>query len=329
MGPETLAQVLQPLQNIFKDHEHPGLLVGLDSGDDAAVYKINNDMAVIHTIDFFTPIVDDPFQYGAIAAANAVSDVYAMGGEVILALNVCGFPADMPQRVISEILRGGAIKIAETGGVLAGGHTINDKEPKYGLSVLGQVHPDRLLTRAGARANDVLVLTKPLGVGVITTAFKKNAVKSSHMETAVETMMTLNKDASRVIRQVDVSACTDITGFSLLGHTWEMACKSSVRIQLSLGQLPFLEGAVDYAKKRHFPGGACRNEQYYKKHVDFAPGIPDEMKMLLFTPETSGGLLASVSKDSLETLMDLFTKKKHPFHIVGTVIEGEGVEVIS
>jgi selenide,water dikinase len=329
MGPETLAQVLQPLHNIFKSHEHPGLMVGLDSGDDAAVYKINDDMAVIHTIDFFTPIVDDPFQYGAIAAANAVSDVYAMGGEVILALNVCGFPPDMPPRVISEILRGGAVKIAETGGILAGGHTINDKEPKYGLSVLGQVHPERLLTRAGARAGDVLVLTKPLGVGVITTAFKQNAVKSSHMETAIETMMTLNKDASRIIRQVDVSACTDITGFSLLGHTWEMACKSSVRIQLSLGQLPFLEGAVDYAKKGHFPGGACRNEQYYKKHVDFAPSIPDEMKMLLFTPETSGGLLASVSKDSVETLMDLFTKKKHPCHIVGTVIEGEGVEVIS
>jgi selenide,water dikinase len=328
MGPGTLAQVLQPLQNIFKDHEHPALLVGLHSGDDAAVYKINNDIAVIHTIDFFTPIVDDPFQYGAIAAANAVSDVYAMGGEVILALNVCGFPTDMPHRVISEILRGGAVKIAETGGVLAGGHTINDKEPKYGLSVLGRVRPDRLLTRAGARAGDVLVLTKPLGVGVITTAFKQNAVKSSHMETAVETMMTLNKDASRIIRQVDASACTDITGFSLLGHSWEMACKSSVRIQLSLGQLPFLEGAFDYAKERRFPGGACRNEQYYKKYVDFAPGIPDEMKMLLFTPETSGGLLASVSKDSLETLIDLFTRKKLPFHIVGTVIEGEGVAVI-
>jgi len=329
MGPGTLAQVLLPLQNIFKDNEHPALLLGLDSGDDAAVYKINDEVAVIHTIDFFTPIVDDPFQYGAIAAANAVSDVYAMGGEVILALNVCAFPLDMPHRVISEILRGGAVKIAETGGVLAGGHTINDKEPKYGLSVMGQVHPDRLLTTAGARVDDVLVLTKPLGVGAITTAFKQNAVKSSHMETAIETMMTLNKDASRIIRQVDVSACTDITGFSLLGHTWEMACKSSVRIQLSLGRLPFLEGAFDYAKKKCFPGGACRNEQYYKKNVDFDPGIPDETRMLLFTPETSGGLLASISKDSLETLISLFDKEKHPFHIVGTVIEGEGVEVIS
>lgn len=328
MGPGTLAQVLQPLQTIFKDHEHPGLLVGLDCGDDAAVYKINDDMAVIHTVDFFTPIVDDPFQYGAIAAANAVSDVYAMGGEVILALNVCGFPTDMPNRVISGILRGGAEKIAETGGVLAGGHTINDKEPKYGLSVLGQVHPDRLLTRVGARVGDVLVLTKPLGVGVITTAFKQNAVKSSHMEQAVESMMALNKDASRLIRQVDVSACTDITGFSLLGHSLEMVRKNHVRIQLSLGQLPFLEGVSGYANEKRFPGGACRNEQYYKKHIDFAPGIPDEMKMLLFTPETSGGLLASVSPDSIGTLTDLFTRKKLPFNVVGTVIQGEGVEVI-
>jgi selenide,water dikinase len=329
MGPATLAQVLLPLQNIFKDNEYPALLVGLDSGDDAAVYKINDEVAVIHTIDFFTPIVDDPFQFGAIAAANAVSDVYAMGGEVILALNVCGFPLDMPHRVISEILRGGAVKIAETGGVLAGGHTINDKEPKYGLSVMGQVHPDRLLTTAGARVDDVLVLTKPLGGGAITTAFKQNLVKPSHMEKAVETMMILNKDASRIIRQVDVSACTDITGFSLLGHTWEMACKSNVRIQLSFDRLPFLEGAFDYAKKKCFPGGACRNQQYYKKYVDFAPGIPDDIRMLLFTPETSGGLLASVSKESLETLMDLFNREKHPFHIVGTVTEGEGVEVIS
>jgi selenide,water dikinase len=328
MGPGTLAQVLLPIQNFFKSQKFPGILVGLDSGDDAAVYKINNDMAVIHTVDFFTPIVDDPFQYGAIAAANAVSDVYAMGGEVILALNICGFPSDLPPRMVSEILRGGAVKITEAEGVLAGGHTIIDREPKYGLSVLGQVHPEKLLTRAGARVGDILVLTKPLGVGVITTALKQNAAKSSHMEKAVESMMSLNKDASRIIRQVDVSACTDITGFSLLGHSWDVAQKSSVRIQLSFGKLPFLEGAFDYAKERHFPGGACKNEQYYKKYVTFDPSIPDEIKMLLFTPETSGGLLASVSKDSLDTLTVLFTQKKHPLWIVGEVIEGEGVEVI-
>lgn len=327
MGPEALAQVLRPLQDIFQGQDFPGLLVGLDSGDDAAVYKINNETAIIQTIDFFTPIVDDAYEFGAIAAANAMSDVYAMGGDVVLALNVCGFPSDLPVGVISEILRGGAEKVAEAGGVLAGGHTIIDKEPKYGLAVLGLVHPERLLTRAGARAGDLVVLTKPLGVGLITTALKKEAAESSHLRKAVKSMITLNKEASRLIRQADVSACTDITGFALLGHCCEMAQKSGVRIKLAFSKLPFIEGALDYAEKRFFPGGACSNERYYKKHVVFDPGLPDEMKMALFTPETSGGLLAAVSKESWQSLAGRFERDKHPFHLVGEVVEGEGVEV--
>lgn len=327
MGPEALAQVLRPLQDIFQSYDFPDLIVGLDSGDDAAVYKINNDVAIIQTVDFFTPIVDDPFQFGAIAAANAMSDVYAMGGEVILALNICGFPTDLPEQMISEILRGGAEKVAEAGGVLAGGHTINDKEPKYGLAVLGQVHPEELLTRAGARVGDILVLTKPLGVGLITTALKKEEAESPHVKKAAKTMMALNKEASRIIRRLEVSACTDVTGFSLLGHSCEMAQKSNVRIQLSFSQLPFLDGALDYAGKRFFPGGACNNERYYKKHVDFEAGLSEEQKMALFTPETSGGLLAAVSKDSVEFLENRFKQKRHSFWIVGEVVEGEGVEV--
>jgi len=328
MGPEALAQVLRPLHNIFQGQNFPELLVGLDSGDDAAVYLVNNEIAIIQTIDFFTPIVDDPYEFGAIAAANAMSDVYAMGGEVVLALNVCGFPPKLPNQMISEILRGGAEKIAEAGGVLAGGHTIIDKEPKYGLSVLGQVHPERLLTKAGARVGDILVLTKPLGVGLITTALKQDAVESLHLRKAVKSMMALNKETSRIIRQVDVSACTDITGFSLLGHSYEMAQKSKVRIQLSFSKLPFIEGALDYAKKRFFPGGACNNERYYKKHVVFDSSLSDEMKMALFTPETSGGLLAAVSKESLQLLTNRFNRKRHTFRIVGEVVDGEGVEVI-
>jgi selenide,water dikinase len=303
------------------------LLIGLDSGDDAAVYKINNQLAIIQTVDFFTPIVDDPYQFGSIAAANAMSDVYAMGGEVLLALNICGFPSKLPAQIISEILRGGAEKVAEAGGVLAGGHTIVDKEPKYGLCVLGRVHPERLLTRAGARVGDILVLTKPLGVGLITTALKKEAAQPSHLEKAVKSMMTLNKEASRVIRQADVSACTDITGFALLGHGCEMAQKSGVRIKLSFSRLPFIDGALDYAKKRFFPGGACSNERYYKKHVVFAPGFTDEMKMALFTPETSGGLLAAVSKESWQSVANQLKPGKHPFRVVGEVEAGEGVEV--
>lgn len=327
MGPEALAQVLRPLQTIFQGRNFPDLLVGLDSGDDAAVYKINNETAIIQTIDFFTPIVDDPYEFGAIAAANAMSDVYAMGGEVVLGLNVCGFPSRLPERMISEILRGGAEKVAEAGGVLAGGHTIIDKEPKYGLAVLGLVHPERLLTRAGARVGDILVLTKPLGVGLITTALKKEAAESSHLKKAVKSMITLNKEASRLIRQADVSACTDITGFSFLGHSCEMAQKSSVRIKLSFSRLPFIEGALDYAEKRFFPGGACNNERYYKKHVVFDSNFSDEMKMALFTPETSGGLLAAVSKDSWQSLADRFDRDNHPFRLIGEVVDGEGVEV--
>jgi selenide,water dikinase len=327
MGPEALAQVLRPLQDVFQGRNFPGLLVGLDSGDDAAVYKIDNETAIIQTIDFFTPIVDDPYEFGAIAAANAVSDVYAMGGDVLLALNVCAFPRNLPVQVISEILRGGAEKVAEAGGVLAGGHTIVDKEPKYGLAVLGLVHPEHLLTRAGARVGDIVVLTKPLGVGLVTTALKKGAAESSHLGKAVKSMITLNKEASRLIRQVDVSACTDITGFSLLGHSCEMAQKSGVRIKLSFSRLPFIEGALDYAEKRFFPGGACSNERYYKKHVVFPPGLSDEMKMALFTPETSGGLFAAVSKDSWQSLADRFDRDKHPFRIVGEVVDGQGVEV--
>jgi selenide,water dikinase len=327
MGPEALAQVLRPLHTIFQGQNVPDLLVGLDSGDDAAVYKINNETAVILTIDFFTPIVDDPYEFGAIAAANAMSDVYAMGGEVALALNVCGFPSKLPEYMISEIMRGGAEKVVEAGGVLVGGHTIIDKEPKYGLAVLGLVHPKHLLTRAGARIGDIVVLTKPLGVGLITTALKKGAAESSHLRKAVKSMITLNKEASRLIKQADVSACTDITGFSLLGHSFEMAHRSGVKIKLSFSRLPFIEGALDYAEKCFFPGGACSNERYYKKHVVFDSNFSDEMKMALFTPETSGGLLATISKDSWQSLADRFDRDKHLFHIVGEVVDGEGVEV--
>ena len=285
-------------------------------------------MAIIHTIDFFTPVVDDPYQFGAIAAANAMSDVYAMGGEVILALNVCGFPEKLPKKMILEILRGGAEKVAEAGGILAGGHTIDCKEPIYGLSVLGKIHPEKVLTRDGARVGDVLVLTKPLGVGIITTALKGDKAKPVHIKKAAENMIDLNKISSRLIRKTDVSACTDISGFSFLGHSYEIAQKSGVRIQVSLSKIPFHDGVFDYAKEWLFPGGTCKNEEFYKKFVDFDPGITDEKRMLLFTPETSGGLLAAVSEVDLEKLTSLFDKNKYPLWLVGEVKEGKGVEVI-
>lgn len=201
MGPETLAQVLRPLRELFRAKDYPQLLVGLEVSDDAAVYKINDEVAVIQTLDFFTPVVDDPYDYGAIAAANAMSDIYAMGGQVTLALNICGFPPDLPPEITSEILRGGAEKVAEAGGVLAGGHTIDDKEPKYGLSVMGLVHPGRVLTKGGAQPGDALLLTKPLGVGIITTAFKGDVADLQHVAAAVESMKKLNRQAASLAQE--------------------------------------------------------------------------------------------------------------------------------
>jgi selenide,water dikinase len=314
---------------MFRTDQYPDLLIGLEASDDAAVYKINAEVAIIQTLDFFTPVVDDPYDYGAVAAANAMSDVYAMGGEVVLALNICGFPPDLPPEVIAEILRGGAEKVAEAGGALAGGHTVDAKEPTYGLSVMGLVHPDRVLTKGGARPGDALVLTKPLGVGIITTALKAGVADPDHVAPAVESMKKLNRQATRLIQQVGVHACTDITGFALLGHGYEMAERSNARFRLYLERLPFLDGARQYADDNLFPGGSCRNRDAYQRRVDFAPGISEEMQLLLFTPETSGGLLVAVPPDRLETLTALFASEGHPCWVVGEVAEGEGIEVIA
>jgi selenide,water dikinase len=328
MGPEALAQVLRPLEGMFPAHQHPELLVGLEVSDDAAVYKISDELAVIQTLDFFPPVVDDPYDYGAIAAANSMSDVYAMGGQVSLALNICGFPADMSPDIISEILRGGAEKVAEAGGVLAGGHTTEDREPKYGLTVMGFVHPDRILTKAGARPGDALVLTKPLGVGIITTALKGDVAEPEHVAAAVESMKRLNRETARLIQEVGVNASTDITGFGILGHAYEMAERSGVRLRFHLDQLPFLEGAARYADEWLFPGGAHKNRDFYARHVQWAAGIAEEMQLLLYTPETSGGLLVAVPPQALEPLTVRFIEEEQPFWTIGEVLDGEGIEVV-
>jgi selenide,water dikinase len=327
MGPETLAQVLRPLEGMFRAEQYPNLLVGLEVSDDAAVYKINDEVAIVLTVDFFTPVVDDPYDYGAIAAANAMSDVYAMGGEVTLALNVCGFPPELPPEVVSEILRGGAEKVAEAGGALAGGHTIDAKEPTYGLAVMGLIHPDRVWTKGGGRPGDALVLTKPLGVGIVTTALKGGVADPAHVAEAVESMQRLNRDAARLIGQIGANSCTDITGFALLGHACEMAHKGGVRLRFLLDSLPFVAGAVEYADHWLFPGGTCNNEKAYAQAVSFDGGIAEEMQQLLFTPETSGGLLAAVSPRKLDALLSLFAEADHPCWVVGEVMEGKGVEV--
>jgi selenide,water dikinase len=328
MGPETLAQVLRPMQGMFPADKYPDLLVGLDISDDAAVYKVSDEKAIIHTLDFFTPVVDDPYDFGSIAAANAMSDVYAMGGEVVMALNICGFPTNFPVEIISDILQGGAEKVVEAGGVLAGGHTIGDKEPKYGLSVMGTVHPKHILTKVGAHPKDILILTKPLGVGVITTALKGEKAEPDHVAKATESMKKLNRLAAQIIQEVGVNACTDVTGFSLLGHACEMAEKSKVGLRFQLDKLPFLDGADKYASQGIFPGGACRNRDCYKPQVNFTSGIGEKMQMLLFTPETSGGLLVAVLPEKVEQLIGQFVKENQSAWVVGEVVEGRGIEVV-
>jgi selenide,water dikinase len=288
---------------------------------------VSDEVAVIQTLDFFTPVVDDPYDYGAIAAANAMSDVYAMGGEVVVALNICGIPTDLPEEIVAEILRGGAEKVLEAGGVLAGGHTVEDKEPKYGLAVMGLVHPDKILTKGGAQPGDVLLLTKPLGVGIITTALKSEAADPSHVAEAVESMQKLNRGAARLIQQVGVHACTDITGFALLGHGYEMAERSGARLRFVEERIPFLDGAHKYAAEGLFPGGSCRNQKAFERRVHFSPSISEETQMLLFTPETSGGLLVAVAPDKARLLIDLFDEAGEPIWNVGDVLEGEGIEV--
>ncbi len=325
MGPETLAQVLRLLKSYFNPDQYPNLLVGLAVSDDAAVYKISEECALIQTIDFFPPIVNDPYDFGAIAAANSLSDVYAMGGEVTLALNVCCFPEDLSSETMENILRGGADKVAEAGGVLAGGHTLIDKELKYGLAVTGLANPHRILKKANARPGDLMVLTKPLGTGITTTALKMEIASEPEISASVASMKKLNRQAARIFQEVGVQACTDVSGFSLMGHGLEMADNSNVQLSLFMQKIPFLEGAREYAEKNLFPGGTFRNRNCYVGKVRFEASIGKKEQLMLFTPETSGGLLSSVRPNKLDRLFELFERRGHPCWIIGEVKEGRGI----
>jgi len=303
----------------------------LQTSDDAAVYRLNDDLALVQTVDFFTPVVDDPYTYGAIAAANALSDVYAMGGDVLLALNIAAMPEDLPLDIVQRIFAGGADKAAEAGIVIAGGHTVTDDEPKYGLVVTGTIHPDRILTKAGAQPGDVLYLTKPIGTGVITTALKGQAAEPEHVEAAIASMLRLNRNASRLIREVGVSAATDITGFGLAGHTMEMVEKSGVMIRLAASRIPLLAGAERYAREGRLPGGGGRNVAYYSSlespKLTLKDDVPQELADLLFDPQTSGGLLIAVSGDRALRLEAAFAEADEPLWRVGDVSAGFGLTV--
>ena len=303
--------------------------MGLSEPDDAAVWKLSDERALVFTADFFTPVVDDPYDYGAIAAANALSDVYAMGGEPFLALHLAAFPADLPEEMIIDILRGSAEKVQEAGAVVAGGHTIDDDEPKFGLAVLGLVHPEHVRTKAGARPGDVLVLTKPLGVGIITTAYKADQADPEHMAIATDWMKRLNRDAVTALRRSTVHALSDISGFGLLGHAWELANRSSVRLRIRFDDLPFHPGSLQYADQLLFPAMAHKNWTDYGEQVSFAPRLEHEMQLLTFCPETSGGLFVSLPPGEVAPFLTAYRAMGHEAWVIGDVLEGApGIEVL-
>lgn len=302
-------------------------MVGLGDPDDAAVWKLDGDRVLIATTDFFTPVVDDPYDYGAISAANSLSDIYAMGGAPFLALNIAALPPDLPPEIGAEIIRGGAEKAKEAGVVIAGGHTIQDKEPKYGLVCLGFAHPDLVMTKAAANPGDALVITKPLGFGVTTTALKNGVAKQNHIEEVVLWMKQLNKKASELAQAHGVKAATDITGFSMLGHAWEMAESSGVGMNIHWDLLPFLSGAKDYASQFTFPGGAFDNRMHFGDHVNVPKSLTDEELMLLFDPQTSGGLLITIGCESLDEFRDHAEKVGQPVWVIGDVVEGDEITI--
>ncbi len=315
---------MRPLTGIFPTEHYPELLVGLAEPDDAAVYRLNSEQAIISTVDFFPPVVDDPYSFGAIAAANALSDVYAMGGEPIFAINLVAYPDGFGLDILTEILRGGAEKVREAGAVIAGGHTVTDREPKYGLAVTGLVHPERVFRKSGAQPGDALVLTKALGTGVITTALKRGLASASDVDAAVASMTTLNRDAARMARSYRVHAVTDITGYSLLGHAHEMAHLSGAALTLDYPALPWLPGAQGYGQQEIFPGGMGRNRDFYSAWVRFEAELEEFEQSLLYDAQTSGGLLIALPReDALELCRTLSGAA-----IIGEVEAGGGEIVV-
>lgn len=321
MGPEVLSHILNDLPVVLDKN----LIVGLEKSDDAAVYKISGDLALIVTVDFFTPVVDDPYIFGQIAAANALSDIYAMGGRPLLALNVACFPGCLAVEVLSEIIRGGADKVREAGAIIGGGHTVRDDEPKYGLAVVGLVHPDAVLSNATARAGDALILTKPLGTGIINTAIKGGLAGDEVYRAAVEQMRALNRGAADCVAEAGASACTDITGFGFLGHAAEMARASGVSLAIDSNAIPLLPGTLEFARTGLIPAGAYDNRRFLSKDVVFADGVVQEVRDALFDPQTSGGLLLTVGPERAGAMVKRMRENGVPdAAVVGRVTASNG-----
>ena len=322
-GAKVGAGVLAQLLDGIKVHSDPNLLVGFDKSDDASVYKVSDDLALVQTVDFFPPIADDPYLFGQIAATNALSDVYAMGGEPKLCLNIMAVPAKMPKETVHDLLRGGYDKVYEAGALITGGHSILDEEPKYGLAVTGFVHPDRVLTNSGAKAGDVLLFTKPIGIGVLTTAAKADMASAESMELAHKLMTTLNKSARDVMVKYRVHACTDVTGFGLLGHSLEMAQGSEVEIELDVESIDLIPEAVELARMGILPEGMYRNRAFAEESVDAGEtelGTQD----LLYDPQTAGGLLMAVNAADADALFEELKGCVPSAQRVGTIREYQG-----
>ena len=323
MGPGVLSHVLSKLPKCKYD---PNLLIGFDSADDAAVYKVSDDIGVIQTVDFFPPMVEDPYIFGKIAATNALSDVYAMGGEVKTAMNIVCFPQSWDINMLGEILRGGSEKVIEAGGVLVGGHSINDVDVKYGLSVMGIVHPDKIYANNGGHPGDKLIITKRLGVGIISTAHRVGEATKEAMDQAIESMTSLNKYAAQCCKKYDIHGCTDITGFGFLGHLHEMVDgKLSCRVYAD--QLPVFPEALEYADEFLLTSVAQQNRNHVGRHVKFDPDISFAMQEVMFDPQSSGGLLIVLPADQADDLLKDIRELGVPSAIVGEMMEPSGKEI--
>lgn len=308
----------------------PNVLVGTNTADDAAVYRLNEELAIVQTVDFFTPVVDDPYTFGVIAAANSLSDIYAMGGQPLFALNVVGFPEKkLPMEVLGAILRGGSDKAAEAGISIVGGHTVSDQEPKYGLVVTGVIHPGRIVTNAGARPGDILYLTKPLGLGIITTAHKRDLVPPPILDEAVAVMATLNKAAAEAMVKAGVHACTDITGFGFLGHLYEMMAASGTGAEIEVSQIPVLEAAWTFARQGVVPGGTRKNLAYLQDRLRLDADFGEDTLLVLADAQTSGGLLIAVAPEQAAALeQELAATGVTRFARIGKVIAAEAGNII-
>ena len=317
MAPSALAQVLRQLPG----SEDENLLVGPETTDDAAVYRLTDECALVTSLDFFPPIVDDPFTFGAVAAANALSDIYAMGGEPRFAENIVCFPKELDVSILTDIINGSISKLKEAGASLVGGHTIEDSEVKYGLAVTGFIDPKKVVTNAGAKAGDALILTKPLGVGVITSALKAGRIDDTAAEEAITSMTTLNRGASEAMVELGANACTDVTGFGLLGHAFEMAKASGVFFKLRSGDVPVFQGVLELVRnKKNLPKSIGTTMDFVKESLALGDKVNEERKLIMLDPQTSGGLLISIAKDKAELLIEKLGEKGAAGVIIGEVV---------